>query len=98
MTTTREKFRAAFRATRIMRRHRVAGAAAVEKIADTDMLVRAMRCWRYPDGYHTSGGVWFSRQAAKNGYSFKHAIKCYLRAVKYRRRRAERPDLFERAT
>lgn len=89
----RAEFRKAFRAVRLMK-HRVAATAAFNRLDNMDMLRRALRCVRYPDGYHTSGGVWFSRQAAKNGRSFKTAIRIYLRAVKERQWRRSRPDLF----
>lgn len=91
--TIRERFQAAYRIRRLMK-HKFACTAAMKRFDDADMLRLALRCTYYPLGYHTSGGVWFSRQAAKNGYSFKTAIRSYLRAVKYRQWRRERSDLF----
>ena len=82
--TARERFSRAYRAVRLMK-HKYAATAAFNRLPADDMLRYALKCIKYPDGYHTSGGVWFARQAAKNGRSFKTAIRIYLRAAKYRR-------------
>lgn len=97
--TRRSAFKRAFRAYRIAMKHRIAGTQAFKRLDDAalDMLPLALRCRRYPEGYHTSGGLWFARGAAKNGYSFKAAVRMYLRAVRHRMWRASRPDLFARA-
>jgi hypothetical protein len=93
MNTVRERFAKAYRIRRLMK-HKVACSAALRNFDDLEMLTLALKCTYYPTGYFTSGGVWFARQAARNGYSFKKAIRSYLRAVKYRQWRRERSDLF----
>jgi hypothetical protein len=80
---TRQRFETAYRIRRLMK-HKYACSAELKKFDDFGMLRLALKCTFYPPGYFTSGGLHFSKQAAKNGYSFKKAVKMYLRAVKYR--------------
>ncbi len=79
---TRDEFRAAYRAVRLIP-HKWAGTAAIKKVGPTEMLDAALRCWTAPVW---RGGAACAREAAANGLSFKKAIALHLQSVRHRRR------------
>lgn len=78
---TRNEFRAAYRAVRLIP-HKWAATAAIKNVGPTDMLTAALRCWTAPVW---RGGVECAQGAAADGRSFKKAISLHLQSARHRR-------------
>lgn len=79
---TRDEFRQAYRAARLLPR-KFACMSEMKKVP-AETLGPALQCWTKRHE-NLGGGVAYSRAAAKSGRSFKKAVGIYLRAVKWRR-------------
>lgn len=79
---TRAEFRAAYRAARLLP-HRFAAQAAFKTIP-VEHIAPALQSWC---NRHDSlgGGLAYAKCAARNGYSFRHAVRLYLAAAARRR-------------
>lgn len=78
---TRAEFRAAYRAARLLPRRFAAQAAF--KAIPVEHIAPALHSWtRRHDSL--GGGVAYAKGAARDGYSFRYALRLYLNAARRR--------------